>query len=380
MKKIIEYIISDEDLDLWGAGVDILSLVQNPAIQLDFLAFTQPGLGTSELDPYVDETWTPEQREIFLLCKEMGTTLGPDDVLISQEKSSFSTLSDFLKGLTAIDILGRSGVSQDDPVGETVWRYAGPPAQRGFCKAMQRLNRVYRRDEIELLNSAQPGMGAGGSDTYSIWNWKGGVNCRHYWEQLQMFKSDGRTVFVSEGPARGVAGETNNASEPSSAGAVANNASLKFSLEDDEQVVVGPAMIPNKLIKRIDPQTRAPYWVYFSADTIRDISEKWFKIGAQNQTNIEHTEGTLTTENTLLESWIVEDPLADKSTLYGFSVPAGTWMVKYRINDPQTWKKIKEGILRGFSVEGYFVDRMQVESNSDKILMDQIIDILKQVE
>jgi hypothetical protein len=44
-------------------------------------------------------------------------------------------------------------------------------------------------------------------------------------------------------------------------------------------------------------------------------------------------------------------------------VPLGTWMVSYKINDPRTWEQIKEGKLKGFSVEGYFVDRMSLKNN-----------------
>ena len=424
MKKIVEMVIKLDDLELDGAGVDIISLVENPAIQADFLAFKDEkfvdpkagesqdefidrcipvlidegydqdqaisicystwdsfGVDTSALPPYVDEGLTPEQKKFVLACEQMGEIIPIDSVFIDAARSSFSILSDFLKGLTAIDILGRRGVTESDDEGVEVYRYAGPPAERGFCRAMQRLNKVYRRDEINSLNSMNPGFGEGGSDSYSVFNWKGGVNCRHYWEKLTMFRRGRETVFISQGPANGVAGQSNNAADPSPEGAVPNNARVNFSLNEDQQVVIGPAMIPNKLIKRSD-EKGLPYWVYFTEQTIKDISEDFLAKMRLNNTNVEHREDTLTTKNTLLESWIVEDPEKDKSSVYGFQVPKGTWMVSYKINDEDTWKKVKEGKLKGFSVEGMFVERAEAMKANQMVKeqYEKILDILSKVQ
>ena len=64
----------------------------------------------------------------------------------------------------------------------------------------------------------------------------------------------------------------------------------------------------------------------------------------------------VTTENTLLESWIVEDPEMDKSKTLGFNVPEGSWMVSYKINNQETWNKIKDGTINGFSIAGNFIE------------------------
>ena len=48
----------------------------------------------------------------------------------------------------------------------------------------------------------------------------------------------------------------------------------------------------------------------------------------------------------------------DKSKLYGFDLPDGTWFVKMKINNDELWKKVKDGELKGLSIEGYFTDKM----------------------
>ena len=50
-------------------------------------------------------------------------------------------------------------------------------------------------------------------------------------------------------------------------------------------------------------------------------------------------------------------PERDKAALYGFSLPAGTWMFAVKVNNKEVWNKVKEGEVRGFSIEGYFVDQ-----------------------
>lgn len=433
MKKIVELIIKLDELELDGVGVDTLALVENPAIQLDFLAFAQenfvkpeggededqfigrciPALidegyeqdqavaicystwqNHSALQPYIDQTsdlkkkeeMTEEQQTIYQALSECGEEYDPHTaVFVDASKASFSVLGDFLAGISAIDILGRNTQQE----GETVYRYSGPIAERGFCRAMLRLNKVYRRNEINALNEANPTMNHTGESNYSVFNWKGGPNCRHYWEQLMMFKSDGRTVFVSNGPVQNSpAGQTNNMNSPSSLGSVNGNGyypgtpranAFAFSVTSEEQqIVVGPAMIPNKMILRKD-ENGNPYYVYFTEQTIKDIAEKIFAENKQNNTNVEHDGSTNTTSNTLLESWIVMDPQKDKAAALGFDVPKGTWMTSYKINDPKMWQLVKEGKLKGFSVEGFFVERAEAAKAAEQTY-NQILDILSQVK
>ena len=50
----------------------------------------------------------------------------------------------------------------------------------------------------------------------------------------------------------------------------------------------------------------------------------------------------------------------DKSKMYGFDLPNGTWFVKMRIDNDELWEKIKDGELKGLSIEGYFTDKMEM--------------------
>ena len=122
-------------------------------------------------------------------------------------------------------------------------------------------------------------------------------------------------------------------------------------------IVTGPAMIANQLIARKDEMGNL-FHVYFSKETIATIAKKFLADNNAHNTDINHN-GEVTNENTLLESWIVDDPKMDKSTALGFNVPEGTWMTSMKINNRDTWNKIKAGELNGFSVEGSFLEVLQ---------------------
>lgn len=133
---------------------------------------------------------------------------------------------------------------------------------------------------------------------------------------------------------------------------------LTFAKVDEEKrMLVSPALIPNKQIFRHDPNTDSDYYVYFSKETVRKASELYLKHNNHHKATYQHQDrvsGVLT-----VESWIIEDTKLDKSTLYGYSLPVGTWMVKLSISNDEIWSKIKSGELKGLSIEGYFTNKFE---------------------
>ena len=45
--------------------------------------------------------------------------------------------------------------------------------------------------------------------------------------------------------------------------------------------------------------------------------------------------------------------------MYDLNVPIGTWMVSMKVNNDDVWKKVKAGEVKGFSIEGYFADKLE---------------------
>ena len=154
-----------------------------------------------------------------------------------------------------------------------------------------------------------------------------------------------------------------------------------FNIDEEKRMIYSPAMLPDRLIKRIDEVTRQEYFVYFTKETIEKIAQKFLMEKRVNSTNLEHT-NLKYDDIYMVESWIVTSDL-DKAYSLGFTrqeVPIGSWMVAYKVKNDKVWnEQIKTGKVKGLSVEGEF-ELVQQSFSNDEYLYNEIINILKKTE
>jgi len=158
---------------------------------------------------------------------------------------------------------------------------------------------------------------------------------------------------------------------------------IEFATQDQEKrILMGAALVPNKPIYRKNGEEE--FYVYFSKDTIRKASELFFQNGNQNKSTLEH-EAELQGLS-VVESWIVEDEVKDKSNVYDLNMPVGTWMVSMKVNNDDIWENyVKTNKVKGFSIEGYFVDKvnfakqemLSIEEEEAKLILSQINAVIK---
>ena len=135
-------------------------------------------------------------------------------------------------------------------------------------------------------------------------------------------------------------------------------------IEEKQKVLISPALIPDKNIYRYDADTDSDYYVYFSKDTVKNCAYSFLKNNNHHKATLEHQDrvsGVLT-----VESWIIDDPKMDKSRLYGYDLKKGTWMVKMSITNDDLWSKVKDGSIKGLSIEGYFTSKFQQMQQEEK--------------
>ncbi len=94
-------------------------------------------------------------------------------------------------------------------------RYKYAPARtqttsRKFCKEMVKAKKVYRKEDIISMDdvAVNAGFGENGAKTYSIWLYKGGARCKHYWSRRTYLRKDGdkslgKKLYDSEAKRRG---------------------------------------------------------------------------------------------------------------------------------------------------------------------------------
>tara|TARA_R100000951_G_scaffold35619_1_gene30146 strand:- start:599 stop:2086 length:1488 start_codon:yes stop_codon:yes gene_type:complete len=131
-------------------------------------------------------------------------------------------------------------------------------------------------------------------------------------------------------------------------------------VDKEKRILMGAALIPNKKIYRNSGEEE--YYIFFAEETVRKASELFLMKGNQNNSTLEHDvelEGM-----SVVESWIIEDETKDKSRKYNFDLPVGTWMVSVKVNNDDIWNQVKAGEIKGFSIEGYFADKMDSPKES----------------
>ena len=146
----------------------------------------------------------------------------------------------------------------------------------------------------------------------------------------------------------------------------------------DKKILMGALLIPNKPIYRNNGEDE--YYIYFSKDTVLKASQMYLTKGHQNNSTLEHQHEL--SGLSLVESWIVEDDVHDKSRKYGMNVPVGTWMGAVKVNNDEVWNDyVKTGKVKGFSIEGYFADKMERPKDSVGLSEDkEADDLLKKIK
>ena len=224
---------------------------------------------------------------------------------------------------------------------KVMYQYSGPvdAKTRPFCKRMMQMSDkgvLWSEADLLSIENSNPGFGS-----YNIFTYKGSYGCRHKWNKVYLYqkKPKSQKVTVSFLEKAKLASQE-----------------YKFGINEDKKRLVGPMLIPNKLIMRVDDEGN-PFYVYFSENTVRQIAEKAIKDKLIDSVNLEHNPEVLVNAY-MTSSWIVEDPDNDKSNLYNMNVPKGTWMAEYKVEDDKVWEMVKDGVVNGFSIEGIFRNKL----------------------
>lgn len=152
---------------------------------------------------------------------------------------------------------------------------------------------------------------------------------------------------------------------------------MSFSVfSSEERIIIGPAMIPDKMIIRRNEITGEIYYVFFTAETIKQLQQKFMLEKLLDKTNIEHGRRFLNGVS-VVESWIIENPELDKQKVFNMNYPKGTWMLMMKVEDDAVWDKVKNGKLKGFSVQGYFLEKAKFNSEATDLIA-KIKSILKE--
>lgn len=443
--KVYELKIEEDD-DV--SGIDSISLVDEPAIEINWMYFSKEKahefhIPDNEDNKYVEKLQSIAQNEQELF--DEGYVISK---ITPMGKVGFITAPD------------PNGPSEEDEKQYRVrYKYIlnpkaeAPsiiPTTRDFCRELVQKNYVWRLEDLDALTNDE-------GDSALVW--RGGYNCRHLWARIEYtldstirnkasvntgkvmdgnFPTDitpdtrilgmeqpstvvrAHPSFSKKGFEVGVPHYTEDgklyegpthkdANGRLMTGAVHTEDSVylyheeelgydvstiggyqdpgikkkkkkdqKFAIDSEEKrTIVGPCMVPDLRIPRKDFQGNM-YEVYFSAETIKMIAEKYMKNQYTRNNDLMH-DGTAVEDIYVIESWIKEDE-SDKSVKYGYGdLPIGTWFVAMKCaKTPQgdkVWEMVKSGELAGYSVSGWFSE--EAAFAREELFLHKVVEILK---
>jgi len=176
---------------------------------------------------------TDEQfDEVFAALEEVGEVINEDEWELVDERpvdyDAEQALSKYAFASTGAAFpnakSSQDGVTEEGRRYKVRYAYAPESTKansREFCKKMVNASKVYRKEDIERMGgqAVNAGFGPEGAATYSIWLYKGGARCHHFWmRKTYLAKAEGITpdvgnpnaeVSVNQAKRAGVDLETN---------------------------------------------------------------------------------------------------------------------------------------------------------------------------
>jgi len=315
------------------------------------------------------------------------------------------------------DILKIAQAVNNDIEKGTFYRYDGSKApQRQFCRIMMSMNKLYTKDDINRMSfqGLNSQFAKKGTNRYSIFKYRGGANCQHYWREIEVkIDEDGLPYEIDKGIVDDSKVERLNFSEQqqnnteqmnifelildednkdgvygaslvaepaiememlffSSNGKSEVEEPIKWKLSNEEKrIVISPVLIPDQKIYRNSiGKDKKPGYTFVSAPTIEKLQQNFWKQQYNKNSTIEHQDKI--EDVYFYESWIIEDPKNDKANALGYNLPKGTWMLAMKVENVDVWENyIKTGLVTGLSIDALLRPKQITESVKFK-KMDKI--------
>ena len=160
--------------------------------------------------------------------------------------------------------------------------------------------------------------------------------------------------------------------------AFAEQKQFSFKSDQEKRIISGPAMIPDQPIYRRNDEGEE-YNVIFRKPTIEKIVSKFFKQQYTANFNLQHKKSLLAQGVYLIESFMIDEERGINAPKGFEDLPDGTWFISCKVDNDEIWDDfVKEGVFKGFSVEGFFTEKQVIETKSDELQLLEMLNKLQQ--
>lgn len=303
------------------AEVSYIALVDEPAIQRDFLAFK---------DEFIEPSKGERENDFIPRCIEYVINEGKDNEQAAaicysiwqehfSDEQKFETYNDYPEQAKENAKIALRWAEENG------WGECGTPV--GKARANQLANgENISRDTIARM---------------------AGFERHRQNSQKELGDGCGRLMWLAWGGDAGIEWAARKLEQ-------IDKEKMNFRIVNEEQrIISGPLMLADELIYRNNDKM-GEHYVKFSADTIKAISIKFAKKKYQNHVNLMHDPEQKVKGVTMFESWLV-DSKRGIQPMKGFEgVADGSWFGSFYVENDKVWQDVKDGKFRGFSVEGMF--------------------------
>ena len=152
---------------------------------------------------------------------------------------------------------------------------------------------------------------------------------------------------------------------------------IEYHFDDEQQIITGIAISADTKIYRRDKDL-GEHDVVFTKMAVSHIIHQVARDGAFNNLNLDHNSKDVVDSAFMIMSYQID-------TEKGFTAPErfkdaneGSWCVSYKIEDKDIYTRAKNGEFKGFSVEGFFIQK-RIEMSKVKAPEKKFSSIIREI-
>lgn len=127
---------------------------------------------------------------------------------------------------------------------------------------------------------------------------------------------------------------------------------IQLQFNESRHIISGVALLADTPIYR-NNGVYGEHYIVFTKETIRKMVERYSKNQLLNSVNIEHNDNQFVEGVTMIESYFIDHERGIIPAEFS-NIPDGSWIVSFKVNNKDVWDLIKEGEVKGFSIQGFF--------------------------
>ena len=207
-KQTLERVITPKQESILDCFEEIL-LTDGVTLNLEFKSLNEPKKEVkTELSTHVclsdDSEINGVADELIALGEkiDLDNWVAIDERQVNGHTLSEEQLSNVLEFARTPSAKPEQKSKQDTSLFKIRYKYKGERNANGrqFCNKVLDADKVYRVEDLNQASNrvVNKGFGPNGSDKYDVFLYKGGVNCKHFWERVIFLKKGNDKITVNK--------------------------------------------------------------------------------------------------------------------------------------------------------------------------------------